>query len=446
MRNIFVIMIVLGLGIPTGCKGDFLDVKPRKSLLVPTSLEEVQALFDNIQLMNVRPALCDIATGEFLLPDAAINRLSSVPERGIYQLDVDPYQGAPVSDWDRPYEQIFYANVALEALDKMSEVDKQKNAWKNLHGAALFFRASALFYLSQAFCRPYLSETANQEMGVPVPLSSNVNIRHSRGTLAGVYEQIVLDMEAAEQLLDKSTNIKSRPSQPAAWAMLAKIYLAKADYTKAERFADLVLKSRFRLLDFNQFKTGSFMVFPEILPNGNDEVIMFVSTIAYSFFSNNQKTVDPQLLGLYAPADLRKGHLFYHTATGVAYFSGYTGLTVGEMYLIDAECRIRRNDIQGGLDKINSLLRMRFRTGAYSDVTGLSKQAAMELVLQERKKELVWRGTRWYDLKRLNAEGLYVETLKRTVNGISHTLAPDDRRYVFPIPDDELRGNGIPQN
>jgi hypothetical protein len=36
--------------------------------------------------------------------------------------------------------------------------------------------------------------------------------------------------------------------------------------------------------------------------------------------------------------------------------------------------------------------------------------------------------------------------LKRTVNGTEYSLAPNDARYVMPIPDDEITRSGIIQN
>tara|TARA_R110002033_G_scaffold36621_1_gene75228 strand:+ start:3737 stop:3916 length:180 start_codon:yes stop_codon:yes gene_type:complete len=57
----------------------------------------------------------------------------------------------------------------------------------------------------------------------------------------------------------------------------------------------------------------------------------------------------------------------------------------------------------------------------------------------------VWRGLRWQDIRRLNKEGAGI-TLTRTLKGENYTLPPNDPRYIFPIPDDEIALSGIKQN
>ena len=69
----------------------------------------------------------------------------------------------------------------------------------------------------------------------------------------------------------------------------------------------------------------------------------------------------------------------------------------------------------------------------------------MALILLERRKELLMRGLRWMDLKRLNMEGAAI-TLTRTVNGQVYTLPPNDLRYALPIPEDVIAISGMQQN
>ena len=71
---------------------------------------------------------------------------------------------------------------------------------------------------------------------------------------------------------------------------------------------------------------------------------------------------------------------------------------------------------------------------------------ALSLILQERRKELVYRNLRWTDLRRLNLEPKFAKSIKRTIKGTEYILEPNDGRYVFAIPDDEIKISGIEQN
>ncbi|MNT13620.1 SusD family protein [compost metagenome] len=92
------------------------------------------------------------------------------------------------------------------------------------------------------------------------------------------------------------------------------------------------------------------------------------------------------------------------------------------------------------------MLKKRYKnTVPYIPITAVSKEDAIAKILIERRKELVWRGLRWSDIKRLNKIGSEI-TLKRILNGTDHVLLPNDPRYALPIPDDEIVRSGIDQN
>jgi hypothetical protein len=68
------------------------------------------------------------------------------------------------------------------------------------------------------------------------------------------------------------------------------------------------------------------------------------------------------------------------------------------------------------------------------------------LILEERRRELIGRGLRWTDLRRINQETDYAVTLEKSLNGESYILEPNSVRYTYPIPDDEIILSGIRQN
>ena len=64
---------------------------------------------------------------------------------------------------------------------------------------------------------------------------------------------------------------------------------------------------------------------------------------------------------------------------------------------------------------------------------------------QERRKELIFRGLRWIDIKRLNLEGANIEQ-RRFLDGKEYILEPNSNRYALPLPDDIIRLTWMEQN
>ena len=96
---------------------------------------------------------------------------------------------------------------------------------------------------------------------------------------------------------------------------------------------------------------------------------------------------------------------------------------------------------------LNAVLIKRWKTGTYVNATAASADIALKLILSEKRKELAFSGSnRWEELRRLNDDPVLAVALKRVVNGVEYTLAPASIRYVLPIPDNEIRLSGIPQN
>lgn len=70
----------------------------------------------------------------------------------------------------------------------------------------------------------------------------------------------------------------------------------------------------------------------------------------------------------------------------------------------------------------------------------LEGDALIEAILEEKHKEFVGEGVRYFDLKRL------AKPLQRHKNlgaGVSSTVKPDDYRWLFPIPESEYKYNDL---
>lgn len=431
-----ILLLVLIAG--SSCRKEFLEIRPSKSLLVPRTLPELQALLDNIPVMNNTTTLNMLAADEFDITDAGLDRATPYV-RSAYLWLGDNYQGTAIAEWNQQYEQVFYSNVALDAL-----ADLNNGSTESIRGACLYYRAMAMFNMSQLFTKPYATTNLNA-LGLPYPKSSDVNLRPQRGTLAALYDNMITDLNSAVQLLPLKPNTKNRPGKQGCHALLARIYLIMMNYPEAQKHAEEALKISNGILDFNTAKTG-FYPFGDPLPNGVEEVIFFQRKYAYTVFNFGVTLVAPSLATLYHVNDLRRNVLFLSGGGNVVYFSGYEGLTTVECHLIKAECLAREDRVPEAMAIINLLLAKRFKTGTFSPLTTTEKSEALKQVINERRKELFGRGTRWSDLRRLNQDPNFAITLRRTSKGVDYTLPPNSENYVFKIPDQEIVGNNIAQN
>jgi hypothetical protein len=449
--------LLLCLVLVTACKKGFLDVKPNKALLVPQTTADMRTLLDNNFVFNRTPGLLTLADGDFFTGDAGYNGYYIDEERRTYTWAKDIFGVNPGVEWNAPYQAVFYANVVLEGLDQLpgGTLPAAEQAERSeLRGAALFHRAFSFYHLAQQFALPYHAASAATDPGILLKLTPVVTDKVERGTLAGTYAQILADLKAARHLLPASTANKSRPNLAAAYAMLSKTYLAMEDYPLAGRYADSCLQQRSALISYPTLSTTTTRPFPKVLPNGNDEVFFYAVSVDYDFTGTIAPTVaDPALYASYAANDLRKVVFFRTLAAGFKFkgnyagiLSQFSGLATDELYLTRAECSARAGKADAALADLNKLLMTRWKTGTYVNLAAADAEGALRLVLAERRKELVGRGTRWADLRRLNADPRFAVTLTRSVLGSAYTLEPDSKRYVFPIPADEIRLSGIVQN
>lgn len=313
---------------------------------------------------------------------------------------------------------------------------------------AHFYRAKNLSKTLIAYALNYRSGMATEEIGVPIRLGTDFNQPSVRASVAAGYSAIIEDAQKAIASLPEVQTHVMRPNKPAAYALLARVYMSMNDYIQAYRYADSALRIKGDLLDFNELNASA--AFP--VAQFNVEVL-HDSFMPGTILSNARAKIDPELYKLYDANDLRRTIFFKNNGNGTYGFKGsyegsaslFSGIATDEVYLMRAECAARLNDLQQAVKDLNSLLNKRYRTGTFTPIIATTQAAVLERVLLERRKELLMRGLRWMDVKRLNVLGAQI-TLKRTVNGVSYQLEPNSRGFALPLPEDMLRISGIPQN
>ncbi len=446
------ILSIVAVTFLISCKKDFLSVKSDKHLVVPTTLKDMQAILDNADNMNSgMPDLGEISADDYYMSYDAWNSISYPKEKNAYIWAKDLYEGTiPFGDWNSMYRMVFYANNVLEGLDKISRSDDPET-YDHIKGSALFFRAYAFYQLSQLYCKTYTTATANTDLGIPLRLQSDINLPSKRATVAETYSRILEDLVESVQLLPKAVAYKTRPDITAAYAMLSKINLLMNDYAKSLSYADsAILQGTNELIDLNSVDTSA----AHPMEQYNKEVIFQTALDYPRNFIGSYMNIDSNLYKSYSDSDLRKsawflfknGHLNFKGSYNGSSPYLFSGLALDEIYLNKAECQVRLGQVNEGIQTLNDLLEKRFRTGTFIPDSTSDSQEALSIVLNERRKELLMRGIRWSDLRRLNSDPKTAKTLIRILNGQHYELKPNSPNYVFPIEDEVIQMSGIQQN
>lgn len=457
MKSLLSIFIMLQLTILVSCSNDWLEERSNKSLVVPNSLNDLQALLDNTDYMNgnhlgggVLPDMGENGSDDYLLSDNVWNNMNVV-YKNAYIWNSDIFEGYTSLDWNRPYLTVFYANTVLDELMNIEPAQHEINEFNNIKGSALFYRANAFFHLAQVFARPYSRETAEEDLGIALRLTSDFNVITTRASISDTYSRILEDLDEALILLPDRPLYKTRPSKAAVYGLRARLYLVMGDYENALANAEACLALQDDLMNFNSINVTANLPFPRF----GIEIVFDASIVSNLAMQNH--IVSPELYDLYDLNDLRRT-AYFRVVSGNLKFKGsyirsqfvfFGGIATDEIYLIKAECHARLNDIPIAMSTLDLLLENRYiienGISSYSPFQPSSQSEAIDIILNERRKELPFRGLRWMDLRRLNGEGRNI-VLRRVVNGMEYLLEPNSPKYIYPIPNDVINASGIQQN
>ena len=442
-----------------GCGKEFLDKRKDISLVVPQTLEDAELLLNHSnQNFGTTPGLQIIAADEYTMDESNLNSLG-ITERSSFLWSRDFYQGERFNlDWTYMYSQVYYANTAIELIDRIGNgAGPQKSRADALRGRALFYRAYANWWLAQLFAENYRPGANDGSLGLPLKRTGNIHEDLRVYSLKETYDYIISDLREAKDLLPVIPTGLSMPSKLSCDAFFARIFLDIGEYGEALAHAELAIP-KLTLMDYNKFglENDSRRPFPALFPSANPEVAYFSSAIPYGcpVFGNGCR-IRRDIYDSYAEGDLRRNLFFFRfddqqnvlfrgSYGGASVNALFTGLALDELLLIQAECLVRKGRGSQAVQVLNGLLETRFNPSSFSPRVHTDDQTTLEMVLLERRKQLLARGLRWSDLKRLNREeGLAVQ-LKRSFPTIGEViLSPGDPRYVFPIPDEEVKRYGL---
>lgn len=456
-------IVILYCVISQGCK-KFLDAKPSTNLAVPETLDDLQALLDDPTQMNrADPIASEISCDNYFMTQTDYEHPTvTIYLQNTYKWNKD-FQFPPNSatnEWAQCYNQVYRANLVLHQLSEIERTAANGEQWDNVKGQALMLRGRIFLLTATIWTLSYDSTTSGTDLGLPLRLDPDFNLPSVRSTLQQTYDRIIADLKESVVLLPDVPRAISRASKPAAYAFLARTYLAMRKYDSALLYADKSLQLKSDLKNYNdanvsKTNNATFAFSSVSSASPNPEIIFAARSTIPSPLNTGRSRIDTILYDSYNTNDLRKT-VFFFTQLGsprtVRYKGSYdgsampfTGIATDEVYFIRAECYARFGNKNAALKDLDTLMAKRWKnTVTYPGITASDATEALNKILIERRKELLYRGIRWMDLKRFNKEGANI-TLARVIDQ-GYTLPPNDLRYALAIPEDVISISGMPQN
>jgi len=365
------------------------------------------------------------------------------------------------------YKMIKNANDVIKYVPPIS-MDAASKA--DIVGNACFLRALGYFNLVTAFGQVPL---------ILAPVSAtDANLYPKKASLEAIYSQIITDLQYAEANCLAEKNIpaanKGRVSSGAASALLAKVYLTRAQSTAA-----VATDSQDALTECNKVigDAGSYGLLPnyaDIFSSDNKynkEVVFAVRFGATPNVGNiTLRMFYPSILGGYGsflvqnnfftngfPAGSRDVRQTYSVSNQVVDSKGVHAvapfiykfrdsqwkkdnnsrtdwfvLRLAEVYLLQSEAMNNINSADpnkfNGLNTIRARAGLTLLTDQLNFTNTPTSDAFVDTLLNERARELCGEGQRRWDLLRLGK-------LKPAMAAVGVTV--DDNHLLFPIPQSE---------
>jgi hypothetical protein len=465
-RYLTLTLAVLMIGGLYGC--DLLDTEPAQSVSPEVALSDLDAARAIVVSAYNRLHSNNLYGQRIMLaPDVLADNLILNPNTssGRYTAEAANTPGNHVGGWGTRYGVINDANVIINLIDNLRpegqeptsvlnrEIDRLKGEMYFLRGLMYFDLARIYAYMPNAI--PATGQGSGWDRGVVMRTVPVLGLTEAeprpRGSIADVYNLVQDDLTTALALLtnnERTGNERFYFANVAGInAILARYYLYTEDFTRAITHAEAAAAVR----PLAQPAQVGNMFQPALNPEslfevaiaqfevqaGANESISAIATPAQWF----DLIPAPALLSLYHADDARRGWWLTHGSSGLTYFNKfnqYKGtwtdhtpvIRTAELYLIIAESHLRgAGNNPAARQALDALRAARGLTPVSNTLEG---SELLDEILNERRRELVYEGHRFFDLKRLG----------RTITKAPGTFSNvpfDDYRILAPIPSGDIQ-------
>ena len=472
LRILITGMLALGL---FSCKKT-LDVEPTNQVDASTSIKtpaDAQIMINGI-MRSMSSA--DYYGRNFILYGDAKGGDMTIPSQGrgndaLYTFNHSPTSGSYSGYWSQIYFSLLQVNNLLQNIAKLET--EGATGYTSYKGQALTLRAIMYFDLVRLYGMPY--DVDKNAYGVPnitTPLKSSE--QPLRNKVNENYAQILSDLATAAPLLAKTKN-NGFVNYYGNLATQARVYLYMKDYVNALKAAEEIITSNVYTLYSNaawvdswkaQFGSESILeigVYPlegdlgagsigaylRKKGHGGSTILGWYMASDYFLTRLKQDATDVRwgVMGedeISTTAVPRKGALYKYSGNTALAGDGKTTATavnlklirLSEIYLIAAEAALP-TDATKAATYLNAI-----RKRAPGLAAATAATINIDMILDERSKELFGEGHRFFDMIRLNKS----ITFNDEIIAISVPTRPKtiDRTFyktLLPISQAEINAN-----
>ncbi|HEY3406038.1 MAG TPA: RagB/SusD family nutrient uptake outer membrane protein [Ohtaekwangia sp.] len=390
-------------------------------------------------------------------------------------------QDTPANFWTTTYEAIAAANEVLAVID---ELPGDRDLKKAVAGEAYLTRAYGHFMLVSLFSKHYDPETADEDPGIPYVTEPETEFvkKYTRGTVEEVFEKVEADLMEGLDLVDPSYYANSGKyhfNREAALAFASRFYLFKGDLDNCIKYSSelldsdpyLYIKDIRELLD----QTANADAFIKEYSDPTDasnllvcrQITNFPVNVGYwpspnmisSFYGSNPWDENDVRVDQQYPIYLRgsgwtlaKNEFLFERSSltsNVGLYYTIASLFRGEEVLLNrAECYALQNKLNLAVADLQVLVDMRYENEPTVTLTALKNyygisnnfQATFTYIIEERRKEFIHEGLRWFDIKRFNLP------VSHFMPGGTLQLTSEDLRKIMQIPQAAIDVAGLTPN
>ena len=430
-------MVILAALTMSACD-NFLDITPTGKVIAETGDEYRALLTYEYKYFTKDRYMTTLRTDEMLMDKVKTSSTDLDAYLDLWRWkDDNPSPTTSYFSWRSYYHSVYIANYIIQNQKKIKEATAQEIS--QLVGEAYMMRAYCHFLLVNLYAEPYTHCTPSQTRGVPMLLEADVNAIPGSSSVETVYNQILSDLDNAEQYLNVEEwelGKNYRFNTTSAQALRARTYLYMGRWSDALEASKDVLSVYNELEDMNNSTT---------LPNSYKSK---ESIVALERFSSNLYTaVDmpaSEFISLYRSGDQRRTKYFKRvTSSTYSLLKGRSdefscSFRTAEFYLTAAEAAARLGHTTDAINYLTPLMTKRLNASAYEATTALigtmTEEELIQEILDERARELAFEGHRWYDLRRTSQPAL-----TRVYDGTTYTLLPE--QYTMRFPSEAVEAN-----
>lgn len=466
MKKIIYSLFVLLTMATVGCD-NYIDITPKGAVTVDSAQQYYELIATPMRAYY--PSSFILLSDDQWVKESEILGYESISADGINFTFNEKADRTILPDnnlYENIYSFILRSNLVIDNVDKGQGSQELKTLAK---AEARTFRAFDHFLAVNTFAKAYNPETAASDGGVCIMDHYDLEATPVKSTVAEVYNFIINELEQAVPLLEEKPVNIYHPNRAFGYALLAKVYLFHRDWAKAQEAAEQSLKLNSQLADYNLINdAGGTARYKNFAKDGNPEVLSYHWMAGWGSGEQvclyHYGMISPELKSLFEANDLRYSLFLRDTGTSITswFDSGsgaaiwtpaitnldrFTYMSVGlrtaEVYLIMAEALARQNNLTEAANYVSQLRDKRIKGGNGHVDAPATRVEMVKMIIDERRKELLFGFNRFFDLKRLNIEPEYQKTITRVfpVQNISeahpqqtYTLKPDSRLYIIPFP------------